>query len=27
VSLVADRSGPGTPRLEELASYPLEGRG
>jgi 2'-5' RNA ligase len=27
VSLVADRSGPGTPRFEELASYPLEGPG
>jgi 2'-5' RNA ligase len=25
VSLVADRSGPGTPRFEDLASYPLEG--
>jgi 2'-5' RNA ligase len=27
VSLVADRSGPGTPRFEDLASYPLEGPG
>jgi 2'-5' RNA ligase len=27
VSLVADRSGPGTPRFEELASYPLQGPG
>jgi 2'-5' RNA ligase len=27
VSLVADRSGPGTPRFEELASYPLESPG
>jgi 2'-5' RNA ligase len=27
VSLLADRSGPGTPRFEDLASYPLEGPG
>jgi 2'-5' RNA ligase len=27
VSLVADRSGPGAPRFEELASYPLEDPG
>ncbi|HEX3211954.1 MAG TPA: hypothetical protein VH016_05265 [Actinomycetota bacterium] len=27
VSLVADRSGPGTPRFEDLASYPLEDPG
>jgi 2'-5' RNA ligase len=27
VSLVADRSGPGTPRFEDLAGYPLEGPG